>query len=469
MAIVIGLCALVVGYLVYGKFVEKIFGIDDRQTAALAINDGVDCVPMPIWKTFLIQLLNIAGLGPIFGALAGAVFGPIVLLWVVFGCVLGGAVHDYFAAMISSRHGGCTLGELMGIYLGPKVRTLLQFCTMLMMIMVGTVFTSGSVNLLAKVTPDFLNVPFWTVVVVIYFFLSTFLPIDKVIGKIYPLFGLVLLIMAVGILYGVVASGGFEFSLANLHPKNTPAWPFMFVAVACGAISGFHATQSPMMAKCIRSEREGRITFYGAMIAEGIIALAWAGAGLVFYKSTGDLNAALGSITASGVVYNISVDVLGTAGGLLAVVGVAICPITSGDTALRAARLIAAECLHLEQKSVKNRLLLTVPIFACCVGLMFVNFNVLWRYFAWANQTLAMFTLLMCTSYLVKNGKGYKSAVTALPAAFMVAVSTTYILMAPEGLALTSSIAYPVGAAGSLLTLVWWVRMLKNCPAKETK
>lgn len=469
MVIFFGLCIIVLGFIFYGKFVENVFQPDDRPTPAFAEGDGVDFVPMPLWKTFLIQLLNIAGLGPIFGALAGAVFGPIVLFWIVFGCVLGGAVHDYIAGMISTRHKGCTLGELMGIYLGPKVRIFLQGYTIIMMIMVGAVFTSGSVNLLAKITPDFFNVQFWTVVVVAYFFVCTFLPIDKIIGKIYPVFGLVLLVMAVGILYGVITSGGFEFTLANMHPKNTPAWPFMFVAVACGAISGFHATQSPLMGKCIRSEKEGRYTFYGAMIAEGIIALAWAGAGLVFYKSTGDLNSALGSITASGVVYKISMDTMGAFGGLLAVIGVAVCPITTGDTALRAARLIAAECLHLDQKSIKNRLLLTVPIFAVTIALLFINFNVLWRYFAWINQTLAVFTLLMCTSYLVKNGKGYKSAITALPAAFMVAVCVTYILMAPEGLALASSVAYPIGAAGALLTLVWWIRQLKKHTVEERK
>lgn len=466
MIILLGLCLLVLGFLFYGKFVEKVFQPDDRPTPAYAVGDGVDFVPLPLWKTFLIQLLNIAGLGPIFGALAGAVFGPIVLLWIVFGCVLGGAVHDYIAGMISLRHNGCSLGELMGLYLGPKMRVFLQFYTIVMMIMVGAVFTSGSVHLLAKITPDFLSINFWTVVVLVYFFICTFLPIDKIIGKIYPLFGLVMLIMAVGILYSVITSGNFNFTLANLHPKNTPAWPFMFVAVACGAISGFHATQSPLMGKCLRSEKEGRYAFYGAMIAEGIIGLAWAGAGLVFYDSTADLNTALGSITASGVVYKISMDTMGAIGGLLAVIGVAVCPITTGDTALRAARLIAAECLNLEQKSAKNRLLLTIPIFAVTISLLFINFNILWRYFAWINQTLAVFTLIMCTSYLMKTGKGYKSAITALPAAFMVAVCVTYILMAPEGLALTATVAYTIGAICAMLTLAWWLREVKNQSTK---
>ena len=445
---------LIVGYLIYGRFVEKVFGPDDRETPAMRINDGVDCVPIKKWKAFLVELLNIAGTGPIFGALMGAQFGPVVFLWIVFGSILGGAVHDYMTGMISCRHDGSSIAELSGFYLGGIAKWILRLFSVVLLILVGTVFITSPAALLAKLTPSVLNTEFWVIVIIAYYILAALLPIDKLIGRLYPVFGAVLLLMAAGILGCILFSGRYvlpELVLHNLNPTGQPVWPFMFVTVACGAVSGFHATQSPMIAKCIVSEKNGRFVFYGAMLCEAVIALVWAAAGVAFYGLTGGLTQALSSFGQSGVVYEISIGMLGVFGGILAVIGVVVCPITSGDTAFRSARLILAECIGLNQKPLKNRLLLTLPLLAAGLILSHLNFDVLWRYFSWSNQTLAAFTLCVATAYLEINGRSLGQVlVTAVPGAFMAAVSFTYILMAPEGLRLSAGISYPLGIAFAL-------------------
>ncbi|MDO4865379.1 MAG: carbon starvation CstA family protein [Clostridia bacterium] len=447
-SLLLALVVLLVGFAVYGRVVERVFGPDDRQTPAIAINDGVDCVPMKPWKAFLVQLLNIAGTGPIFGALMGACFGPVVFLWIVFGSILGGAVHDYMSGMISCRHRGDSIAELSGIYLGGAAKWVMRVFSIVLLTLTGTVFVNSPAALIARLTPAFLNEKFWIVVILLYYVLATLLPIDKLIGKLYPIFGVILIVMAVSVLGGIVF-GGYripEITLANLHPTGLPVWPFMFVTVACGAISGFHATQSPMIAKCITSEKQGRAIFYGAMIAESVIALIWAAAGVAFYGATDVLNSAISTLGQSGTVYEISNTMLGVVGGALAVVGVVVCPITSGDTAFRSARLILAEITHLDQQKIRNRLIITLPLLAVGAVLTQLDFNVLWRYFSWSNQTLAMISLWVATAYLVKEGGArFGSLMTALPAAFMSAVSMTYILMAGEGFGLSASIAYPVG------------------------
>ena len=454
-SLLLSFAVLLIGYLVYGRVAEKIFGPDDRPTPAVAVNDGVDCVPMKPWKAFLIQLLNIAGTGPIFGALMGAVFGPVVFLWIVLGSILGGAVHDYMSGMISSRHGGASIAELSGLYLGRAAKWGMRVFSAVLLVLCGVVFVTSPAGLLAKLTPGWMNGTFWAVVILVYYLLATLLPIDKLIGKLYPVFGVLLLVMAGAVIGGILFSGGKyaipELRLENLHPAGTPVWPYMFITVACGAISGFHATQSPMVAKCITSEKQGRKIFYGAMISESVIALVWAAAGVSFYGTTRLLNEALKG-GASNVVYEISTGVLGAFGGVLAVAGVVICPITSGDTAFRSARLILAEALHLEQKSIKNRLLITLPLLlvgGLLTWFAIVNdngFQILWRYFSWSNQTLAMIALWVCTAYLLKKGSyRFGSLLTALPAAFMTAVSTTYILTAEEGFTLSGKIARPLG------------------------
>jgi carbon starvation protein CstA len=454
---------LIIGYLVYGRVAEKVFGPDDRQTPAIAVNDGVDFVPMKRWKAFLIQLLNIAGTGPIFGALMGAVFGPVVFLWIVFGSILGGAVHDYMSGMISSRHNGASIAELSGTYMRKVTKWFMRLFSVILLVLCGTVFVTSPAGLLDKLTPDWMNTTFWSVIILAYYLLATLLPIDKLIGKLYPVFGVLLLVMAVVVIGGIVFSGGKytipELSLKNLHPDGTPVWPYMFVTVACGAVSGFHATQSPMMAKCIKSEKEGRSIFYGAMISESVIALVWAAAGVSFYGTTELLNEAL-KAGASHVVYEISTGVLGVFGGILAIVGVVICPITSGDTAFRSARLILGETFHLDQKKIKNRLIITIPLLligGLLTWFSTVNengFQIIWRYFSWSNQTLAMVTLWVCTVFLLEKGKyRFGSMITALPATFMTAVSFTYILMAKEGLQLDKTASYIIGASVAALLL----------------
>ena len=456
---------LIVGYFLYGKVVEKVFAPDDRKTPAFTRSDGVDFMPMPTWKAFLVQLLNIAGTGPIFGALMGACFGPVVFLWIVFGSVLAGGVHDYLSGMISERHDGASIAELSGIYLGSGAKWIMRIFSVLLLILTGTVFVNSPASLLARLTPDTLNVTFWIVVILIYYVLATLLPIDKIIGKLYPVFGAVLLIMAGGILGGVIF-GGYtvpEISLQNLHPEGLPIWPFMFVTVACGAISGFHATQSPMVSKCIRSEKDGRKVFYGAMLTESIIALVWAAGGVAFYGATGGLQAALTNLGQSGVVYDVSTWMLGPVGGVLAIVGVIACPITSGDTAFRSARLILAEITGLDQKQIRNRLLITLPLLAAGAVLTQLDFNVLWRYFSWSNQTLAMIELWVAAAYLIKtHRKKAASLIAAIPATFMSAVSMTYILMAPEGFRLSASVSYPIGIAFAAGLLAFYLLRLRK-------
>ena len=466
----ISLAVLLVGYLTYGSIVEKIFGPDDRKTPAIAINDGVDCVPMPTWKAFLIQLLNIAGTGPIFGALMGAVFGPVVFLWIVFGSILGGAVHDYMSGMISSRHNGASIAELSGIYLGKVAHWIMRIFSVVLLVLCGTVFVTSPAGLLERLTPGWMNGTFWAVIILAYYLLATLLPIDKVIGKLYPIFGVLLITMAVTVIGGILFSGGKftipEISLTNLHPNGTPIWPYMFITVACGAISGFHATQSPMIAKCIKTEKVGRKVFYGAMISEAVIALVWAAAGVAFYGSTQLLNEALAG-GASNVVYEISRGVLGVFGGILAVVGVIICPVTSGDTAFRSARLILAETFNLSQKKMKNRLLITIPLLVVggfLTWFAIVNdngFQIIWRYFSWSNQTLAMIALWVATAYLLKKNRyRFASLITALPATFMTAVSMTYILMAKEGLRLSQTFSYITGIVVAAALLVVYLFFL---------
>ncbi len=472
-SLLISFAVLIVGFIIYGKVTEKIFAPDDRQTPAIAINDGVDCVPMKTWKAFLIQLLNIAGTGPIFGALMGAVFGPVVFLWIVFGSILGGAVHDYMSGMISSRHKGASIAELSGTYLGKVAKWIMRVFSVVLLVLCGTVFVTSPAGLLDKLTPDWMNGTFWAVIILAYYLLATLLPIDKLIGKLYPIFGVLLIVMAAAVIGGIIFSGGKytipEISLQNLHPDGTPIWPYMFITVACGAVSGFHATQSPMIAKCIKSEREGRIVFYGAMISESVIALVWAAAGVSFYGATQLLNEALKG-GASNVVYEISTGVLGVFGGFLAVAGVIVCPITSGDTAFRSARLILAETFRLDQKSMRNRLLITIPLLVIG-GLLtwfaIVNdngFQIIWRYFSWSNQTLAMIALWVSTAYLLKKGKyRFGSLITALPAAFMTSVSITYIMIAQEGFRLNATISYTVGAsAAAVLLVVYFVILIRN-------
>ena len=457
---IVSLILLWSGYTLYSKFVEKVFHPDDRPTPATTLSDGVDYVEMPTWRVFLIQLLNIAGTGPIFGALMGAVFGPVVFLWIVFGCIFGGAVHDYFTGMISIRMNGASISEIVGKYLGAGMKQVMRVFSVVLLVLVGTVFVTSPATLLTMLTPEHLNAPFWTGVILLYYLLATLLPIDKLIGKLYPIFGIVLIIMVVGIAGGLIMKGYSlpELTLNNLHPDGKPVWPYMFVTVACGAVSGFHATQSPMMARCLKSEQDGRKVFYGAMIAEGVIALIWAAAGVAFYGTTHQLQEALSTLGQSGVVYDISTSLLGIIGGAFAVVGVVACPITSGDTAFRSARLTLADWFHIDQSNIKKRIGLTLPLLLTGALLTQLNFDVIWRYFSWSNQTLAMIALWAASIYISKKRTDHIYLIAAIPALFMTGVCFTYILAADEGLRLAQPIAYGIGALLACISMLLFLR-----------
>lgn len=457
------LLTLVAGYFVYGRFVERIFAPDDRKTPALTRADGVDYMPLPTWKIFMIQFLNIAGLGPIFGAIMGAKFGTASYLWIVLGTIFAGAVHDFMAGMLSLRHDGESLPEIIGRYLGITTKQVMRGFTVILMILVGAVFVAGPAGLLAKLTPDAMDANFWIVVVFIYYIFATLLPVDKIIGKVYPLFAIALLFMAVGILVMLYvhhpALPEFWDGLHNTHPAaaTLPIFPIMFVSIACGAISGFHATQSPLMARCMTSEHHGRSVFYGAMITEGIVALIWAAAATYFFHNNG-----MDESNASVIVDAITKSWLGMVGGVLAILGVIAAPITSGDTAFRSARLIVADFLNLDQKSMRKRLYICIPMFVVAIALLFYSqrdkdgFDMIWRYFAWANQTLSVFTLWAITAFLVRERRGCCYLLTLLPALFMTAVCTSYICVAPEGLGLGTAAVGPVALLAVVVAALWF-------------
>ena len=467
----VALAILIGGYLIYSRVSEKVFAIDDRKTPAIANPDGVDITPLPKWKAFLVELLNIAGTGPIFGAISGALFGPIVFVWIVLGCILGGAVHDYFSGMISSRNNGESIVRLAGKYSGKVIEIIMRVFSIVLLILVTAVFVVSPSTLLESLTNGNVKAWIWMIIILAYYFVSTIVSIDKIIGKIYPVFGVILIVMALAVILGVMAqSNNYPMielitNLKDFSKENgsLPWWPFMMTTVACGAVSGFHATQSPMIAKCIKSEKEGRQVFYGAMVAEGIIALIWAAAAMAFFKVNTSEGWNLLSTTGGGnsnTVNEIAKGVLGPVGTVLAIVGVVICPITSGDTALRSCRLIVGETFKLDSKKMKNRLLLTIPLFAAVIGISIWNFtnprnfNILWRWFAWSNQVLAAISLWVATGYLYRTAKNkYLSLFTAIPAIFMTAVVTTYILAEPE-LALGRFIPYYIALIiGLALTL----------------
>lgn len=470
-----GLIVLLSGYLFYSRYVEKQFGVDEsRVTPAYSINDGVDYIPMPTWKLSLIQFLNIAGLGPIFGAIQGALYGPVAFLWVIFGCVLGGAVHDYISGMISLRHDGASLSEIHGMYLGKTAQKLMRVLTVFFCMIVGIVFIAGPAGLLAQLTPNALDKTFWVFVIILYYFLATILPIDVIIGKIYPIFGAALVFMAIGVTGGLIFKGYTipEITLSNLHPQNVGIWPMMFITIACGAVSGFHATQSPLVARCMKNEKSGRSVFYGAMITEGVVALIWIAAGLAFYGSTDALGKiVLGKAGAAGAVFEITKTLLGPAGSVLALLGVIVCPITTGDTAFRSARLALAEIIKYPQDKIKNRLILAIPMFAVAIFLTFVSFPVLWRYMTFLTQAFAMVTLWASSVYLYQNQKNYW--ITLLPAAFMTAVSISYILQAKEGFRIAASISNVLGLAVTVGSFVFFLirmrgkNLSKSVPAVE--
>lgn len=470
------LLVLIAGYFVYGKIVERIIVPTDNPTPALLHPDGVDYIPMPGWKIFMIQFLNIAGLGPIFGAIMGAQFGTASYIWIVVGTIFAGATHDYMAGMLSLRNGGETLPDTIGRYLGVSTKQVMRVFTVLLLVLVGAVFVSGPAGLLAGMTSEKLDATFWIIVIFLYYVLATLLPIDKIIGKIYPLFAGALIFMALGILcmlYWVrpdlpELTEGFGHNYTGLA-----LFPMMFVSIACGAISGFHATQSPLMARCMTSERQGRRIFYGAMITEGIVALIWAAAATYFFRENG-VAYMLGDkevlYTGADVASSISKEWLGTFGGLLAILGIVAAPISTGDTALRSARIMVADMCKIEQKTIVKRLLISIPVFLVTIGILLFSlkdkegFNIIWRYFAWANQTLSVFTLWALTVYLTQKKRPY--LLTLIPALFMTAVCVTYICVAPEGFGFSETLSYALCGISVVVSVVWFFMWKKRFNTK---
>lgn len=463
----IALVVLILGYVIYGAIVERAFGIDpERKTPCYTMQDGVDYTPMPTWKVYLIQFLNIAGTGPIFGAIMGILYGPSAYLWIVLGCIFGGAVHDYLSGMISLRKGGASLPEVVGDELGSGVRLVMRIFSLILMVLVGTVFVTTPAGLLSSMTGDWGvwgSTLFWSIMIFVYYILATMLPIDTLIGRIYPVFGFALLFMAVGVLLGIFTHDGWmpEITTAfeSHHPKGLSIFPMLFITIACGAISGFHATQSPMMARCMKNEKLGRHVFYGAMITEGIVAMIWAAAAIKFagsYENLMNLMMVEGKSNPAVIVNAICQNWMGAVGAVLAILGVVAAPITSGDTAFRCARLIASDFLKFKQNKVWRRLIISLPLFVISAILMNVNFDILWRYFAWFNQTLSIFTLWAITVWMVRNGKNFY--IPLCPALFMTMVCTSYIMVAPEGFGCSLQMGYVTGGAVTVLLLFLFVR-----------
>lgn len=495
---IISLVALVLGYMLYGKFVAKVFGPDDRPTPAVTKADGVDFMVLPSWKIFMIQFLNIAGTGPIFGAIMGAWYGPVSYLWIIFGCIFAGAMHDYMSGMLSIRNGGAGLPELVGKYLGGATKEVMLVFSVLLLMMVGAVFVYSPAVILKDIWGSQMM---WILVIFLYYIIATLLPIDKIIGKVYPLFAFSLLFMAGALMVGLFLKWPtlpeLWSNLSNSNLNENPAWlgaegymavnplfPCLFITIACGAISGFHATQSPLMARCMKNEKMGRPIFYGAMITEGVVALVWATVSMYFFYYGGwrecvtpemaqefiaqadGGKSLLQNFTAPQVVKLVCSSWLGVAGGILALLGVVAAPITSGDTALRSARLIIAEFIGLEQRSMRKRLYVCIPLFAATVGILVWQmenpdgFNIIWQYFGWANQTLSVFTLWTITVYLVQQKKPF--IITLVPALFMTVVCSTFLLISPQALGLDGTLGYSGSVIILVVALVWFFSWFKK-------
>ena len=471
---ILSLAALVLGYIFYGRFVERVFGPDDRVTPSVSKADGLDYIVMPGWKIFMIQFLNIAGTGPIFGAIMGAKFGPSAYLWIVFGCIFAGAVHDYLGGMLSMRHDGAGLPEMIGHYLGTATKNVMLVVSVLLLILVGAVFVYSPALILHSIGGDIMM---WVIIIFCYYFIATMLPIDKIIGKVYPLFALSLLFMAGALMVWLFLhwptlpelwTHCYNMGAATEPDRWTDnIFPALFITIACGAISGFHATQSPLMARCVKSEHMGRPLFYGAMITEGAVALIWATVSAWFFYGapTPGYELIAGATngfhtSAPAVVHLVCNDWLGVAGAILAMLGVVAAPITTGDTALRSARLIVAEWLKLDQRPIPKRLMICVPIFACSIAMLIWQignpdgFNTIWQYFGWWNQALSVFTLWTVTVYLVRQKKNFW--IMLIPALFMTTVCSTYVFISRQMLHLPEPLAYGLGIACLVVAAVWF-------------
>ena len=468
------LIILVVSYFLYGGLLSRVAKLDrSADVPSKSMYDGVDYMPLPRWRIFLIQLLNIAGTGPIFGAILGACYGPVAFLWITLGGIFMGAMHDFFAGVISLRNGGKSLPETIGIYLGGGMRKFSLVVIPILMVLVGGVFIVTPSEILASMT----NIPYlaWVAIIIVYYFVATIMPVDKIIGKIYPLFGAALILMALAML-GVVLFGGYDMpeltSLENMHYKadKLPIVPTLFISIACGAISGFHATQSPLMARCMTSETQARPIFFGAMIAESIIALIWAAVAMAFFGGVEGLNGwmAENGDKAGLAVSTISVATLGIAGSILALLGVVAAPITSGDTAFRSARLIVADMLNIDQRPIWKRLVVSLPLFAAGIGIAFIDFDVIWRYFAWSNQALSVLTLWMITAWLMRRRSRFVF-LALIPALIMTYICASFVFVSDQFVGMGSvDAAYIYGGAVAAIIAGLLILKIRKINRNET-
>ena len=451
------LALLITAYFTYGRYLEKKAGVDaGAETPCKKLYDGVDYIPLPKWRVFLIQLLNIAGTGPIFGAILGACFGPVAFLWITFGGIFMGAMHDYISGMMLVRNNGLSIPEVVGNYLDNGMRQVMRVFSILLLVLVGAVFLLSPAQLLGNMTPA-IPTSTWVWIILAYYFIATLLPIDKIVGKIYPIFGVALVAMALGLM-GTLLVGDYQipemttFHNFQLNPDKLPIVPTLFITIACGAISGFHATQSPLMARCVQNEKECRFVFYGAMISESVIALVWAAVAMTFFHGAGGLAETLAQHggSAAWAVNEISNGMLGVAGGILALLGVVAAPITSGDTAFRSARLIIADIFRIDQKNKLKRLYICIPLFIAGYGITLVDFDVVWRYFAWTNQTLA--TIVLWSIFVYMTQRKSNNWLALLPAIFMTFICSSFVFISGQFFGMANhTLAYVLGGIVTLL------------------
>ncbi|MFC4411700.1 carbon starvation protein A [Chungangia koreensis] len=456
---------LIVGYFTYGKFVEKVFvPKNERPTPAYVNADGVDYVPMSTPKNSLIQLLNIAGTGPVFGPIAGALYGPVAFIWIVVGCIFAGAVHDYLTGMISIRNKGAHLPELASKFLGNIMKHVVNVFALLLLLLVGTVFVTSPAMLISNMMDGKVALALIVGVIFVYYILATLLPVDKIIGRLYPYFGALLVLSAVGVGIGLIVTGAPipELSFSNMHPSALPIFPMLFFTITCGALSGFHATQTPIISRTTQKENQGRKIFYGMMIAEGIIAMIWAAAAMSLFNGYGGLNELLAAGGPAAVVSEVSLLMLGSIGGTLAVLGVIVLPITSGDTAFRAARMIIADYFKWGQAKIVSRLWIAIPLFVISYGLTKIDFNLLWRYFSWANGVTAVIALWVGAMYLFLQFKNHWIA--TVPAVFMTSMVFVYILYEPTmGFGIPLEASYIGGVLATVaITAMFFISGLKK-------
>ena len=457
---IICILTLIASYFIYGKFLERIAGVDEtRETPVQRLEDGVDYMPMSTLKNFLVHFLNIAGLGPIFGAIQGALFGPAAFLWITLGTIFIGGVHDFFSGFMSLRNDGLTLPNIVSKYLGKRLQKYVAVLMVITGILVAATFAKGAADLLSNLTHT--PVLICITIIFIYFLIAAIFPVDKIIGNIYPIFGAFLFIMALIMLGGVIINPAYnipEFTTKGLYLTDKSIFPYLFVTIACGAISGFHASQSPIVARCMKNEKDAKPVFFGAMVIEGIIALIWAGIAMAFFHGQPQLAVIYGA-SPSVAVNEMALTLVGPLGLILTVIGVIICPITTGDTSLRSARITIADELHLNHEKIISRIKIGIPLFLISFGLTFVDFSLIWRYFAWSQLIVATIVLYAASAYLIKKEEKY--IISLIPAMICTLIAFAYILQAPEGLGLPSMIANIISIIATAITTIIFLKKYK--------